>query len=53
MTNLPMLAIPNPKQKLQLETDVSGYAERGKRDIYCDKKVEEVVTIFNCILKGL
>jgi len=30
MTNLPMLAIPNPKQKLQLETDVSGYTERAK-----------------------
>ena len=28
-------------------------AERGKRDVYCDKQVEEVVTVLNCMLKGL
>jgi len=28
-------------------------AERGKRDVYCDKQVERVVTVFNCMLKGL
>jgi len=27
-------------------------AERGKRDIYCDKQVEKVVTVLNCVLKG-
>ena len=26
--------------------------ERGKRDVYCDKQVEEVVTVLNCMLKG-
>jgi len=26
--------------------------ERGKRDIYCDKQVEETVTVLNCMLKG-
>jgi len=25
--------------------------ERGKRDVYCDKQVKEVVTVLNCILK--
>jgi len=25
--------------------------ERGKRDIYCDKQVEKVVTALNCMLK--
>jgi len=28
MTNPPMLAIPYPKRKMQLETNVSGYAIR-------------------------
>ena len=28
------------------------YAERGKRDVYCDKQVEKVVTALNCVLKG-
>jgi len=28
-------------------------AERGKRDVYCDKQVERVVTVLNCMLKGL
>jgi len=27
--------------------------ERGKRDIYCDKQVEKVMTALNCVLKGL
>ena len=27
--------------------------ERGKRDVYCDKQVEEAVTFLNCVLKGL
>ena len=27
--------------------------ERGKRDIYYDKQVEETVTVLNCMLKGL
>jgi len=26
--------------------------ERGKRDVYCDKQVEEAVTVLNCMLKG-
>jgi len=26
--------------------------ERGKRDVYCNKQVEEAVTALNCILKG-
>ena len=29
------------------------YAERGKRDVYCDKQVEKVVTALNCVLKDL
>jgi len=29
------------------------YTERGKRDVYCDKQVEKVVTALNCMLKGL
>jgi len=29
------------------------YAERGKRDVYCDKQVEKVVIALNCMLKGL
>jgi len=32
---------------------INGHAERGKRDVYCDKQVEEVVTVLNCMLKGL
>jgi len=28
-------------------------AERGKRDVYCDKQVEKTVTVLNCVLKGL
>ena len=27
-------------------------AKRGKRDLYCDKQVEKVVTVLNCVLKG-
>jgi len=27
--------------------------KRGKRDVYCDKQVEEMVTVLNCVLKGL
>jgi len=27
--------------------------ERGKRDVYCDKQVGKVVTVLNCVLKGL
>jgi len=27
--------------------------ERGKRDVYCDKQVEEAVTVLNCMLKSL
>jgi len=27
--------------------------ERGKRDIYCDKQVGKMVTVLNCVLKGL
>ena len=26
--------------------------KRGKRDDYCDKQVEEAVTVLNCMLKG-
>jgi len=29
------------------------YIERDKRDVYCDKQVEAVVTVLNCMLKGL
>jgi len=29
------------------------HAERGKRDVYCDKQVGKVVTVLNCMLKGL
>jgi len=29
------------------------HAERGKRDVYCDKQVEKAVTALNCMLKGL
>jgi len=28
-------------------------AERGKRDVYCDKQVGKAVTVLNCMLKGL
>jgi len=31
---------------------VSEDIERGKRDVYCDKQVEKVVTVLNCMLKG-
>jgi len=24
----------------------------GKRDVYCDKQIEEAVTVLNCMLKG-
>ena len=27
--------------------------KKGKRDVYCNKQVEKVVTALNCILKGL
>ena len=26
--------------------------ERGKRDVHCDKQVEEMITVLNCMLKG-
>ena len=26
--------------------------KRDKRDVCCNKQVEEVVTVFNCVLKG-
>ena len=29
----------------------TGCSERGKRDVYCDKQVEKVVTVLNCMLK--
>jgi len=53
MMNPPTLAIPHPKRKMRLETNASGYAERGKRDVYCDKQVGKAVTVLNCMLKGL
>jgi len=28
-------------------------AERGKREVYCDKQVGKAVTVLNCMLKGL
>jgi len=28
-------------------------AERGKRDVYCDKQIGKAVTALNCVLKGL
>jgi len=28
-------------------------SERGKREVYCDKQVGKVVTVLNCVLKGL
>jgi len=28
-------------------------AERGKRDVDCNKQIVKVVTAFNCMLKGL
>jgi len=31
----------------------SGTDKRGKRDVYCNKQVEEVVTVLNYMLKGL
>ena len=31
---------------------IFGSSKRGKRDVYCDKQVEEVVTVLNCMLKG-
>ena len=27
--------------------------ERGKRNVYCNKQVGKVVTVLNCMLKGL
>jgi len=33
--------------------EISGSAERGKRDFDCDKQVEKAVTAPNCVLKGL
>jgi len=29
------------------------YSERGKRDVYYDKKIGKAVTALNCMLKGL
>ena len=29
-----------------------GCSERGKRDVDCDKQIEEAVTAPNCMLKG-
>jgi len=28
-------------------------AERGKRDVYCDKQIGKVMTALNCMLKSL
>jgi len=25
--------------------------ERGRRDVYCDGQIKEVVTVLNCVLK--
>ena len=36
------------RKKLVVDNGV----ERGKRDVYYDKQVEEVVTVLNCMLKG-
>jgi len=27
-------------------------SERGKIDVYCDKQVEETVTVLNCVLNS-
>jgi len=32
---------------------LEGGAERGKREVYCDKQVGKTVTVLNCVLKGL
>jgi len=40
--------------KFSLPSQVSDSTiERGKRDVDCDKQIEEVVTAPNCVLKGL
>jgi len=31
----------------------SVFTERGKRNVYYDKQVGKVVTVLNCVLKGL
>jgi len=38
---------------LFLFTTTRWSAERGKRDVDCDKQIEKVVTAPNCMLKGL
>jgi len=35
-----------------MSSPLSYRIERGKRDVYYDKQVEEVVTVLNCMLKG-
>ena len=40
-----------PKYTTNLTTGNQG-AERGKRDVDCDKQIEKVVTAPNCMLKG-
>ena len=35
------------------EAKAAKHVERGKRDVYCDEQVEKVVTVLNCMLKGL
>jgi len=34
------------------KVDTHEGVKRGKRDIDCDKQVEKVVTVPNCVLKG-
>ena len=31
---------------------LGGGAEKGKREVYCDKQVGKAVTVLNCMLKG-
>jgi len=40
-------------RSIELRTLVITVGERGKRDVYCDKQVEEAVTFLNCVLKSL
>jgi len=47
-----MKGIHSRRRYLRTKREPRKRGERGKRDVCCDKQVEEVVTILNCVLKG-
>jgi len=48
-----MEGIHSRRRYLGTEREPRKCGERGKRDVCCDKQVKEVVTVLNCVLKGL